>query len=194
MPSTTGREYPQTLAGPPSPPLPPVKTSKPASIILALLLAFSVGLQPAIAWLLPPGAEADRVLVLKAKRKLLLLHGGIVLKTYHVSLGGNPVGRKTTEGDRKTPEGEYVLDWHNAQSDFYKSIHISYPNQADLARAAKLRVPPGEDLFIHGQPNDYQGPGNPAGDWTDGCIAVSNAEMDEIWRAVPDGTPIEIRP
>jgi murein L,D-transpeptidase YafK len=172
----------------------PVKTSRPASIILAILLAFFVQPHPATAWVSPQSGTADSVLVLKAKRELLLMQGETVLKTYHVSLGGHPAGRKTTEGDRKTPEGKYVLDWHNAQSDYYRSIHISYPNQADLARAAKLGVPPGEDLFIHGLPNDYQGPGKQPGDWTDGCIAVTNAEMDEIWRAVPDGTPIEIRP
>jgi murein L,D-transpeptidase YafK len=172
----------------------PMKTSKPASIVLAMLVAFSVQPRPATACAVPQSVTADRVLVLKAKRQLLLLRGETVLKTYQVSLGGHPAGRKTTEGDHKTPEGQYVLDWHNAQSDFYKSIHISYPNQDDLARAAKLGVPPGEDLFIHGQPNDYQGPDKPAGDWTEGCIAVSNTEMDEIWRAVPDGTPIEIRP
>jgi murein L,D-transpeptidase YafK len=171
----------------------PVKIPGPAAVALFILLAFSVQPRPAAARALPASATADRVLVLKAKRKLLLLHGERVLKTYRVSLGGHPVGRKTMEGDRKTPEGKYVLDWHNAQSDFYKSIHISYPNQADLARAAKFGVPPGEDLFIHGQPNDYQGPGKQSGDWTDGCIAVSNAEMDEIWRAVPDGTRIEIK-
>ncbi len=170
-----------------------MKIPRPASIALALLLAFSLQPRPATACALPASGTADRVLVLKAKRKLLLLNGEKVLKAYRISLGGHPVGRKAREGDRKTPEGKYVLDWHNAQSDFYKSIHISYPNQADLARAAKLGVPPGEDLFIHGQPNDYQGPGKQPGDWTDGCIAVSNAEMDEIWRAVPDGTPIEIK-
>jgi murein L,D-transpeptidase YafK len=171
----------------------PVKIPKPASIALVILLAFSMQPRPATARALRASATADRVLVLKAERKLLLLNSGKVLKTYRVSLGGHPVGRKTMEGDRKTPEGRYVLDWHNAQSDFYKSIHISYPNEADIARAAKLGVPPGEDLFIHGQPNDYHGPRKQLGDWTDGCIAVSNTEMDEIWRAVPDGTPIEIR-
>ena len=171
----------------------PVKFPRPASIALVSLLALSVQPRLAIARTLPISATADRVLVLKAKRKLLLLNGEKVLKTYRISLGGQPVGPKTMEGDRKTPEGKYVLDWHNAQSDFYKSIHISYPNQADLARAAKLGVPPGEDLFIHGQPNGHQGPAKQPGDWTDGCIAVSNAEMDEIWRAVPDGTPIEIK-
>jgi murein L,D-transpeptidase YafK len=171
----------------------PVKIRRPVSIALIILLAFSLQPSPVSARALPVSATADRVLVLKTKRKLLLLKGEKVLKAYRISLGGHPVGRKTMEGDRKTPEGKYVLDWHNAESDFYKSIHISYPNQADIARAARLGVPPGEDLFIHGQPNDYQGPGKQPGDWTDGCIAVSNAEMDEIWRAVPDGTPIEIK-
>jgi murein L,D-transpeptidase YafK len=172
----------------------PVKTPRPASIALVILLAFSIQPHLSTARTLPTSAKADRVLVLKSKRELLLLNRERVLKTYRISLGGDPVGPKTMEGDRKTPEGKYVLDWHNPQSDFYKSIHISYPNQADIARAAKLGVPPGEDLFIHGQPNDYHGPGKQPGDWTDGCIAVSNAEMDEIWRAVPDGTPIEIKP
>jgi murein L,D-transpeptidase YafK len=172
----------------------PVKIPRAVSLALVVFLAFAPQPRVATGGTLPTSATADRVLVLKAKRKLLLLNGEKVLKTYPISLGGNPVGPKTMEGDRKTPEGKYVLDWHNAQSDFYKSIHISYPNQADIARAAKLGVPPGEDLFIHGQPNDYQGPGRQQGDWTDGCIAVSNAEMNEIWRAIPDGTPIEIKP
>src|SRR5271154_2331465 len=137
----------------------PVKIPRPASIELVMLLAFFVQPRPATARALRASATADRVLVLKAERKLLLLNGGKVLKTYRVSLGGHPVGRKIMEGDRKTPEGRYVLDWHNTQSDFYKSIHISYPNHADIMRAAKLGVPPGEDLFIHGEPNDYPGPG-----------------------------------
>jgi murein L,D-transpeptidase YafK len=136
---------------------------------------------------------ADKVLVLKRQRKLYLIQGTKVLKRYTVSLGGHPVGPKIKEGDRKTPEGTYVLDWHNTESQFYKSIHISYPNATDLARAERLGVPPGGDLFIHGQPNDFNGPGKQPGDWTDGCIAVSNEEMDEIWRAVADGTPIEIK-
>jgi murein L,D-transpeptidase YafK len=103
------------------------------------------------------------------------------------------VGAKIREGDERTPEGEYVLDWHNPDSDYYKSIHISYPNAKDVARAKRLGAPPGGDLFIHGQPNDFTGPGKERGDWTAGCIAVSNPEMDEIWRAVPDGTPIVIK-
>jgi len=143
---------------------------------------------------LQPSTKADKVLVLKADRKLLLLKGDKVLKTYRVALGGNPVGPKTRQGDSRTPEGEYVLDRHNPKSQFYRSIHISYPNAEDLARAKKLGVPPGGDVFIHGLPNGFHGTVQQLGDWTDGCIAVTDAEMDEIWRAVADGTPIEIRP
>jgi murein L,D-transpeptidase YafK len=137
---------------------------------------------------------ADKVLVLKAARKLSLMKSDEVLKIYSISLGGSPVGPKTREGDSKTPEGNYVLDRHNSHSQYHESIHISYPNAEDLARAKKLGVRPGGDLFIHGEPNDYHGPNDQLGDWTDGCIAVSNAAMDEIWRAVPNGTPIEIKP
>lgn len=143
---------------------------------------------------LPTSAIADKVLVLKSERKLQLLKGNDVLKTYSVSLGGNPIGTKIREGDRKTPEGNYVLDRHNSHSQYYRSIHISYPNPEDVARARKLHVPTGGGLFIHGLPNDFKGPDRPLGDWTDGCISVTNSEMDEIWRAVPDGTPIEIKP
>lgn len=143
---------------------------------------------------LHPSGKADKVLVLKQQRKLLLMKGSEVLKTYSVSLGGNPVGPKTRQGDSRTPEGVYVLDRHNPKSQFYKSIHISYPNAEDLARAKKLGVPPGGDVFIHGLPPGTSGTSEQLGDWTDGCIAVTDAEMDEIWRAVTDGTPIEIKP
>jgi murein L,D-transpeptidase YafK len=143
---------------------------------------------------LPASAIADKVLVLKGERKLLLMKGNEVLKTYTVSLGGNPVGLKVREGDLKTPEGNYVLDRHNAHSQYHRSIHISYPNAEDVARARKLGVPTGGDLFIHGLPNDFKGPSRQQGDWTDGCIAVTNAEIDEIWRVVADRTPIEIKP
>ena len=142
---------------------------------------------------LPPSAMADKVVVLKSYRRLLLMKGDEVLKTYIVSLG-NPAGPKVRQGDNKTPEGMYVLDRHNAKSEFHLSIHISYPNADDVARARKLGVSPGGDLFIHGLPNEFHGHSDALGDWTEGCIAVTNAEMDEIWRAVADGTPIEIRP
>jgi murein L,D-transpeptidase YafK len=126
----------------------------------------------------------------------MLLSQGKVLKSYKVVLGGNPIGPKIQEGDHKTPEGMYVLDRRNGKSRFYRSIHISYPDENDQANAAKLGVSPGGDIFVHGLPNDFGwlGKSHLAMDWTDGCIAVTDGEMDEIWRAVPDGAPIEIKP
>ena len=143
-----------------------------------------------------PTSVADKVVVLKSQRKLMLRKADQTLKTYRISLGTNPVGPKSRQGDHKTPEGLYTLDRHNAKSEFYRSIHISYPNAADRARARRLGVSPGGDVFLHGWPNGYRpsAQSEDLGDWTDGCIAVTDSEMDEIWRAVPDGTPIEIRP
>ena len=171
-----------------------MKLPKPAIFPLFILLALASPALGATVRPLPPSAIADKVLVLKGPRRLYLLNGSKVLKAYRISLGGRPRGPKIEEGDHRTPEGKYVLDWHNTESQFYKSIHISYPNDKDLARAERSGVAPGGDLFIHGQPNDFDGPGRQPGDWTDGCIAVSNEAMDEIWRAVADGTPIVIRP
>jgi murein L,D-transpeptidase YafK len=158
------------------------------------LAAWSTQAFSASSALLQASVMADKVLVLKGERKLLLMRGDEVLKTYSVSLGGSPVGPKIRQGDSKTPEGIYVLDRHNAKSQYHRSIHISYPSAEDVARAKKLRVPPGGDVFVHGQPHEFSGTSLQVGDWTDGCIAVTNAEMDEIWRAVADGTVIEIRP
>jgi murein L,D-transpeptidase YafK len=140
--------------------------------------------------------HADRVVVLKKERTLQLLNQGKVIKTYKVALGGDPVGPKTRQSDHKTPEGVYLLDSRNPHSQFYKSIHISYPNASDRAAARQKGVSPGGDVFVHGLPNGYRyvGAAHRLKDWTDGCIAVTDQEMDEIWLAVPDGTPIEIRP
>ena len=140
--------------------------------------------------------RADRVIVLKTERKLILMHAGQQLKTYSIALGSEPVGPKTRLGDHRTPEGVYVLDRRNPKSSFYRAIHISYPDARDRARAQRLGVSPGGDIFLHGLPNRYGwiGKAHRAKDWTDGCIAVTNREMDEIWRLVPDGTPIEIKP
>src|SRR5271165_487083 len=144
----------------------------------------------------PPPAKIDQVLVLKSERTLQLLSLGKVIRTYKVALGGAPVGAKEQQGDHKTPEGHYVLDRRNPKSQFYKSIHVSYPNEKDRRRAAERRVAPGGDIMIHGLPHGYGwlGAAHRERDWTDGCIAVTNQEIDEIWKLVPDGTPIEIRP
>ena len=145
---------------------------------------------------LPSDAVANRVLVLKKERKLILMQRGATLKTYNISLGSDPTGPKVREGDHKTPEGSYLLDRRNPHSKFYKSIHVSYPDAKDRERAGHLGVSPGSDIFVHGLPNGYGwiGSSHRAKDWTDGCIAVTDDEIDEIWGAVPDGTPIEIRP
>ncbi len=140
--------------------------------------------------------HADRVLVEKSDRRLSLLRGDEVIKSYSVSLGANPKGHKQQEGDERTPEGSYVLDRRNSRSRFYRAIHISYPNKQDQRAARRRGVSPGGDILIHGLPNgwDWAAGFLALVNWTDGCIAVNNAEMDEIWKAVADGTPIEIQP
>jgi murein L,D-transpeptidase YafK len=140
--------------------------------------------------------KVDKILILKSQRKLQLLSGKDVVKEYRVALGNSPTGAKERQGDGKTPEGTYVVDFRNRNSQFHRSLHISYPNAADRARAKKLGVDPGGDIFIHGLMNGYGwiGAAHRTKDWTLGCIAVTNEEIEEIWKLVPDGTPVEIRP
>ena len=140
--------------------------------------------------------NADRVLVIKSERTLTLLRDGERIKTYRISLGDNPQGAKERQGDSKTPEGEYILDWRNPNSRFYLALHISYPNIDERAVAESAGLDPGGDIMIHGQRNGWGwlSPLMSRRDWTDGCIAVTNTAMHEIWNAVTDGTPIEIRP
>ena len=146
--------------------------------------------------ILPAVAEenVDLVRLDKSDRKLDLVGNGRVLRSYAVALGGDPIGHKRQEGDERTPEGRYVLDWRNAKSAAYKSIHISYPDTDDVASARAHAVDPGGMIMIHGQPNGFGWLGwlLQLVDWTDGCIAVTDSDMDEIWTMVPDGTPIEI--
>ncbi len=132
----------------------------------------------------------DTVVVDKGRRRLYLLRDGAIRAWAPVSLGREPVGAKSRQGDFRTPEGDYVLDWRNPVSRFHRSIHISYPNEADLDRAFAQGFDPGGAIFIHGTP-DRALLGR---DWTTGCIAVSNEDMDLIWQLVRDGTPITIRP
>ncbi len=141
-------------------------------------------------------AAADRVVVNKKARQMVLLKDDEVIKSYQVALGSEPVGPKQRQGDGKTPEGTYRLDRRNNRSRFYKSIHISYPSRADVEAARMRGVSPGKDIMIHGLPNGLERVGelHTLLDWTNGCIAVTNAEMDEIWQLVAEGTPIEIRP
>ena len=145
---------------------------------------------------LADGVTASRVEVLKSRRLLRLYDGDTLVKEYDVALGGAPVGHKQSEGDERTPEGRYSLDDRNPQSAFYRSLHVSYPRDEDVERAAAAGVDPGGMIMIQGLPNGlgWVGRLHRLFDWTDGCVAVTNPEMDEIWRAVPDGTPIELRP
>ena len=127
---------------------------------------------------------------------MYLIKNNITLREYDISLGGNPFGHKEKEGDQRTPEGQYILDYKKSDSAFYKAIHISYPNAQDKINAEKKNVDPGGAIMIHGQRNGYGwlSPLTKFLDWTHGCIAVTNSEIDEIWLAVSEDTPIEILP
>ncbi|MER8695858.1 L,D-transpeptidase family protein [Mesorhizobium opportunistum] len=154
------------------------------AICAFILLAF-----PALA-----AEKVDLVRVHKAERWLELIGDGKVVRSYGIALGGAPVGHKHQEGDQRTPEGRYILDWRNPNSIAYKSIHVSYPNAGDLAAAKRRNVDAGGMIMIHGQPNGFGWWGwlLQLVDWTDGCIAVTDSDMDEIWAMVADGTSIEI--
>lgn len=162
--------------------------------LLPLLLALAGGSLPAA-----HGSAvemADRVVVHKAERKLLLMRGDEILRTFDVALGLTPTGHKQREGDFRTPEGNYLLNGRKADSDFFLAIQVSYPGPDDLRRASADGVAPGGLIMIHGQPNR---PNKPleyykTRDWTNGCIAVSNSDMVDIWLMTPDNTPIQILP
>jgi murein L,D-transpeptidase YafK len=140
--------------------------------------------------------KADRIVVYKAARRLELRHGDTVLRTYHIALGRNPVGPKIEEGDGKTPEGTYLIDRRNIESEYHLALHISYPEEFDTKRAAALHVSPGGSIMIHGEPNILNAEGKKRlfKDWTAGCIALSNTDIDEVWRLVDDGTAVDIYP
>ncbi|HKP25261.1 MAG TPA: L,D-transpeptidase family protein [Dongiaceae bacterium] len=163
----------------------------PAAVRLTL------GALVAVLLILSGGAEEasiDRILVEKSQRRMDLMSGDRVVRSYQIALGSTPQGDKQQEGDGKTPEGKYVIEGRNPSSAFHLSLKISYPDATDRAEAAARGVSPGGNIFIHGAPNWWQLPGQPPGDWTLGCIAVTKAEIEEIWRLLPDGTPVEIKP
>lgn len=139
---------------------------------------------------------ADKIVVQKSKRIMTLFRKGKILKEYKIALGKQPVGKKMFAGDKRTPEGSYIIDARKADSKYYLALHISYPNSTDLETSEKLGLNPGGDIMIHGLPNGYEDieEFHRITDWTDGCIAVTNKEMEEIWQLVPDGTPIDIIP
>jgi murein L,D-transpeptidase YafK len=162
-----------------------------AALALMCLVLAGPAAAEAIDPSLPP---ADFVLVDKSDRVLTLFANGRAYRRYTgVQLGDAPDGHKQFQGDERTPEGRYTIDYANPESSYWLSLHISYPNDADRAFAEAQGRSPGGEIFIHGQPN-WLPAGRLPGDWTDGCIALSNAEIEELWQLVPDGTPIEIRP
>ncbi|MDP5218168.1 L,D-transpeptidase family protein [Ruegeria sp. 2205SS24-7] len=137
--------------------------------------------------------QVDHILIEKSARRLSATSDGNVVFEAEIALGFEPGGDKQMEGDGKTPEGHFTIDRRNPQSAFHLSLGLDYPRPEDIARAKAQGVDPGGDIFIHGQPNGLSILTLP-GDWTAGCIAVSNAEMETLWRLVPIGTPVEIRP
>jgi murein L,D-transpeptidase YafK len=160
-----------------------------------LIVSFCVVLAPSREAFATLG-KADKVIVIKSKRLLMLMKDGEILKAYKVALGKSPQGRKIKAGDKRTPEGTYILDSRNPDSKFHLAIHISYPSDTDMQTAQKMGVSPGGDIMIHGLAENFKNIGkrHRSSDWTDGCIAVTNQEIEEIWRLVPDGIPIEIKP
>jgi murein L,D-transpeptidase YafK len=155
-------------------------------VCLSVALASSAGAKTTV----------DSIVVEKANRTLTLYAGKKVVKAYRIALGGNPEGHKEQEGDSRTPEGRYTIDAKNPKSSFHLSLHISYPDKRDRARARRKGVSPGGAIMIHGTP-DYLSALHAVGvyrDWTAGCIAVTNDEIEEIYRMVPIGTPITIKP
>ena len=139
-------------------------------------------------------AQIDLVKVDKSKRRMYLIEQGVTIKEYRIALGKSPKGHKQVEGDQKTPEGRYILNGINPNSSFYKSIHIDYPNQEDMHRAKQLGTSAGGDISIHGIKSTFKDEPNyiQSFDWTNGCIAITNDEMDEFLALVDNGTPIEI--
>ena len=138
----------------------------------------------------------DHVVVKKDERQMLLLHGDTVVRTYKIALGVNPIGKKERAGDFRTPEGRYYLVRRNPRSDYFLSIQVSYPNETDMKRAHKNHWDAGGSIMIHGLPNQLKHEPRyyEISDWTDGCIALSNADMVEVWLLTPDNVPIDILP
>jgi len=141
-------------------------------------------------------ALVDKVVVLKSKRLMYLMHQDTIYKTYKISLGRQPMGHKKQQGDARTPEGDYMIDFRNPDSQFTLSLHINYPLQRDRKAAQARGVSPGGDIYIHGLPNGRENYAHlyARRDWTDGCIALSNKDIRAFWQEIKNGTPIEIRP
>lgn len=170
-------------------------------ILIALLVILGIAgwiylSIPAASAPLPQDTHINRIVVRKAEHTLTVYTNDTAIKTYAVSLGRGGLAPKRQEGDKKTPEGHYTIDGRNSASAFYRSLHISYPNGQDRKRAAQGKYAPGGDIMIHGLKNGtgFIGRLHLLADWTQGCIALTNEDMDGLWRAVTNGTPVEILP
>ena len=145
---------------------------------------------------LPKDTKVDQVVVYKSKREMQLLYQNNILRTYPISMGANPIGHKEQEGDERTPEGTYMLDSRNSKSIAFLALHVSYPNKTDTEKAKLRNVSPGGLIMVHGIKNGFGWVGklHTLWNWTNGCIAINNDEMQEFWDIVPTGTPIIIHP
>lgn len=164
------------------------------ALAIGLLALYQYRLPPAPPLPLPPlTGQIDRILVEKSARRLTVYRDGAALRIYRIALGSSPVGDKVRQGDGKTPEGLFRINRRNAASAFHLSLGLDYPQRDDVIRARAGGYAPGGDIFIHGQPNSFAGLPTLRRDWTAGCIAVSDAEIEELWRIAPIGTVVEIR-
>jgi murein L,D-transpeptidase YafK len=159
----------------------------------ALLVAFG-GVSPARSS--PPVLRADAILIVKHERKLYLLRDNYPLRSYRIALGLSPTGAKEHQWDFRTPEGSYIIDFRQEHSHYYKALHVSYPSPPDLKRSSALHMPAGGSIFIHGEPNRPSKPMDyyKTKDWTNGCIALSNEDLQEVWELTAGRTPVEIVP
>ncbi len=177
-----------------------------ARLFSALVLLALVG-AAALLWLRPPSPSpvdqppeialsgpVDLILIEKSARRLTLVQNGQPVRVWPIALGFAPTGDKAREGDGRTPEGTFRINRRNDRSAFHLSLGLDYPQPDDIARATNAGHSPGGDIMIHGQPNAVPEPLQVPGDWTAGCIALTNAQMREIWDHTPIGTPVEIRP
>ncbi len=164
------------------------------STIILIIFIFNNSVQSEN--LLLTNVQADYILIEKSLKRLTLYSDRKVIKTFNIALGRNPIGTKLVQGDKRTPEGRYIIDFRNVDSNYHLSLHISYPNEIDREITGLAGVLPGGNIMIHGAGDKYawMGKFHTALNWTDGCIAVTNEEIEEIWQLVPDGTVIEIRP
>jgi len=164
--------------------------------LLALFLCLSAEVFATSSTPLPQGTKADLLLIEKAKHQLTAFSQGKALRTYKIALGRSPVGPKEREGDNRTPEGDFIIDSRLEKSGYHRALHISYPTPADLERAKGRGYSPGGAIMIHGIKNGlgWLGSLHTMSDWTRGCIAVTNSEIEELWRIAPNGTRVQIKP